>query len=97
MIGNSTGPIQQNCDALRLAIEDRRYQDVEDLLREQRSLVKELSIADPEVRDMLRQAQELTLWSLTMVRIQRNGMERDLAKFTQLKHLEGYKMLPAAR
>jgi hypothetical protein len=37
------------------------------------------------------------LWSLTMVRIQRNGMERDLTRVTQLKHLEEYATVPAAR
>lgn len=89
--------IQQNFDALRRAVEDRRYQDIESLLQEQRSFVEDLPITDLEVRDMLRQAQDLTLWSLAMVRIQRNGMERDLAKFTQLKQLEGYKTLPVDR
>jgi len=97
MTGNGSSVIQKNFDALRLAVEDRRYQDVEILLEEQRSLVKDLPIADPEARDMLRQAQELALWSLTMVRIQRNGMERDLARVTQLKHLEEYATVPAAR
>jgi len=96
MTGNGSSVIQKNFDALRLAVEDRRYQDVEILLEEQRSLVKDLPIADPEARDMLRQAQELALWSLTMVRIQRSGMERDLARVAQVKHLEGYATVPAA-
>lgn len=97
MTENGSNVIQNNFDALRLAVEDRRYQDVETLLDEQRSLVKDLPIADPEARDMLKQAQELALWSLTMVRIQRNGMERDLARVAQLKHLEEYATVPAAR
>ncbi len=83
--------IRQNFESLRLAVEDRRYEEIESLLREQRSLVKDLPITDPEVRDTLKQAQELTLWSLTMVRIQRSALEHSLAAITQMKHLDGYK------
>lgn len=83
--------IQTNFDSLRSAVEDRRYEDIESLLQEQSILVKNLPIADPEVRDTLRQAQELTLWSLTMVKIQRTALEQSLAAVTQLKHLEGYR------
>lgn len=87
--------IQKNFDNLRVAVEDRRYEDVEELLQEQRSLVKDLSIADPDVRDALMQAQELTLWSLAMIKMQRVDLERNLAVVTQVKKIEEYKSCKA--
>jgi hypothetical protein len=75
--------------ALRAAVEERRYQDVQTVLRSQRPLFEELNYNDPEALDLLKQGQDLANWALTLTRVQRTHMERAYACMARLKQLDG--------
>lgn len=87
--------IQGSFVALRAAVEERRYQDVQIVLRNQRPLFEGLNYNDPEALDLLKQGQDLANWALTLTRVQRTHMERAYACMSRLRQLDsGYFVTP---
>lgn len=87
--------VERSFEELRIAVEDRRYQDVQTLLRSQRPLFEGLDFTDPESLDLLKQGQDLANWALTLTRVQRTHMERAYACMIRLKQLDaGYFVTP---
>jgi hypothetical protein len=85
---DSKAEIEHSFVALRAAVEDKRYEDVHTLLRNQRPLFEKLNYNDPEALDLLKQGQDLTNWALTMARVQRSHMERSYARLARLSRLD---------
>lgn len=83
--------LEKNFNALRRAMEERRYLAVQELLAEQRALFKNLDIEDREVCELFQRAQELTNWALTLARVQHAHIERAFTSMLKLKQLDaGY-------
>jgi hypothetical protein len=83
--------LQQSFADLRQAVEDRRYDDVPVVLKHQQELFNALDFKDSESFDLLKQAQDLTNWAITLVRLQRAHTERAYAHAQCLKQMgEGY-------
>jgi hypothetical protein len=86
-----SGALQRNFDALRCAMQERRYPDAQRLLSEQRGLLAILDIEDREACDLFHTAQELTNWALTLARVQHAHTERAFISLLKLKQLDaGY-------
>jgi hypothetical protein len=83
--------IEENFDSIRRAIDNRAYDELDLLLAEQRVLIGNLPFADPEARAYFVQAQDLTAWSLTVVRMQRSALEQSLSSVARLKQIEEYR------
>lgn len=87
--------IQQNFDALRGAMEERRYADAQALIVEQRAMFEKLEAEDSEACELFQNAQDLTNWALTLARVHHAHTERAFASLLKLKQLDaGY--LPSA-
>jgi hypothetical protein len=87
--------IEQNFQAVRGAIEDRRYPDAQQLLAEQRELFQKLEFDDAGECELLNQARELTNWALMLARVQHAHAERAFASLLKLKQLDaGYMPSP---
>lgn len=87
--------IEHSFEGLRAAIEQRRYQDVQPILRNQRPLFESLNYNEPDALDLLKQGQDLANWALTMIRVQRAHMERSYACGARLQQLDsGYFVTP---
>jgi hypothetical protein len=83
--------IEQNFEAVRRAVEDRRYADAQKLLEEQRLLFRQLNIEDSEACELLQQARDLINWALTLARVRHAHTERAFAALLKLKQLDaGY-------
>lgn len=83
--------IEKNFDALRLAMEERRYAEAQALLAEQRRLFEQLDVEDQEACELFQNAQDLTNWALTLARVQHAHAERAFASLLKLKQLDaGY-------
>jgi hypothetical protein len=80
--------VEQNFAALRRAIEDRTYDELDRLLAEQRILIGNLTLADPEAQEYFVQAQDLTAWSLKTVRMHRSVLEREIADVNRSKQIQ---------
>lgn len=91
MTNASQSAVDQNFASIRRVIETRAYDNLDVLLAEQRTLISDLPFADPEARAYITQAQNLVAWSLTMVQLQRSGLEQTLSDVGRLKQLEEYK------
>jgi hypothetical protein len=83
--------IEENFDSIRRAIDNRAYDELDPLLAEQRVLIGNLPFADAEAQAYFVQAQDLTAWSLTVVRMQRSALEQSLSSVARLKQIEEYK------
>jgi hypothetical protein len=89
--------IEHSLESLRAAVEERRYQDVQIVLRNQRPLFEGLNYNDPEALDLLKQGQDLANWAITLTRVQRAHMERAYACMARLKQLDdGYFLAPVS-
>jgi hypothetical protein len=87
--------IESSFTDLRSAVEERRYDEVQTILRNQRPLFEDLNYNDPESLDLLKQGQDLTNWALTLTRVQRSHTERAYACMLRLKQLDhGYFQTP---
>ncbi|HEX4808245.1 MAG TPA: hypothetical protein VH325_04915 [Bryobacteraceae bacterium] len=87
--------IESSFDKLRTAVEDRRYNEVQTILRSQRPLFEGLDFNDSDSFDLLRQGQDLTNWALTLTLVQRTHMERAYASMLRLKQMDsGYFITP---
>ncbi|HSU29647.1 MAG TPA: hypothetical protein VLJ11_00310 [Bryobacteraceae bacterium] len=83
--------IEENFDSIRRAIDNRAYDELDLLLAEQRVLIGNLPFADPEAQAYFVQAQDLTAWSLTVVRMQRSALEQSLSSLARLRQIEKYR------
>ena len=83
--------IEENFDSIRSAIDRRAYDELDLLLAEQRILIGNLPFTDPEAQAYFAQAQDLTAWSITVVRMQRSALEQSLSSVARLKQLEEYR------
>lgn len=83
--------IEENFDSIRSAIDRRAYDELDLLLAEQRILIGNLPFTDPEAQAYFTQAQDLTAWSITVVRMQRSTLEQSLSSIARLKQLEEYR------
>ena len=87
--------IERSFNNLRAAVEERRYDDIQTILRNQAPLFETLNYNEPEALDLLKQGQDLTNWALTLVRVQRAHMERAYACRARLQQLDsGYFVTP---
>lgn len=91
MTNENRSAIDQNFAALRRVVETRTYEQLDALLAEQRNLISQLSFADPESKACFTEAQNLTAWSLNMLKVQRSALEQTLSDTAKLKQLAGYK------
>ena len=80
--------IAQNFDNIRRIIENRAYDELNPLLAEQRILIGNLPLADPEAQEYFFQAQDLTAWSLTMVKMERSALATAISDVNRLKQLQ---------
>jgi len=92
----SRATIEQNFANIRRVIESRIYDELNPLLAEQRVLIGSLPFADPEAQAYFAQVQDLTAWSLTMLRMQRSALEQSLAAVVRLRQIEEYQLYSAA-
>ncbi len=83
--------VEKNFADIRIAIENRAYDDLHSLLAEQRVLIGNLPLADPEAQACFVQAQDLTAWSLSMVKMQRSALQESLSTVAQLKQVDEYR------
>lgn len=84
----SRAAIEENFANIRRVIESRVYDELNPLLDEQRVLIGSLPFADPEAQAYFAQVQDLTAWSLTMVRMQRSALATAASDINRLKQLQ---------
>lgn len=77
--------VERNYQHLRAAIEERQYEDAEQLLAEQRRLLSDASLADAEAQALVLEGQQLIHWALTMTRLQKAHTEGKLATSQRTK------------
>jgi len=83
--------IERSFGDLRAAVEERRYQDVQTVLWNQRPLFESLNYQDPGALDLLKEGQELANWALMLTRVQHTQIERAYAGILRLKQVDsGY-------
>ena len=83
--------LEGNFEDLRRAVADRKYDEAQRLLAEQRRLIADLDLRTPEHRHTLEQAMDLANWALTLARVQHSHTERAFASLLKLKQLDqGY-------
>lgn len=86
-----TRAIEHNWEAVRKALEERRYPDVQDLLAHQRELFNEVNLHDSEARELLRRALDFVNTALVLAKVQHAHTERAFASLLKLKQLDaGY-------
>lgn len=91
VLAKNAAPLERNFDALRRAMEERRYTAAQALLAEQRELFAQLDIDDREACELFQRAQELIGWALTLARVQHAHAERAFTSMLKLKQLDaGY-------
>ena len=87
--------IQTSFDTLKLAIKNRKYDQIQPVLDEQRELLNKLHFREAGELELLKQAQDVTNWALTLARIQHAHDERAYACMLRLKQLDqGYMPSP---
>jgi hypothetical protein len=86
-----TGALEHNFEAVRKALEERRYADAQELLAHQRELFLDLNLEDPEARELLHRALDFVNGGLVLAKVQHAHTERALAALLKLKQLDaGY-------
>ena len=86
--------IEENFQSFRQAIENRQYVEGERLMEEQRSLFLALPEEMPDRLTLIKKAQDLLLWSSTLVALHRATCQELLSTACRQKEMgQGY--LPA--
>jgi hypothetical protein len=83
---------------IRQAVEQRNYAQVLLMVEKQRVLFHEAGYGHPEILRFARIAHELTLWALTMVRLQRAHTKSAIHRLSTMKRISNsyrYSMDPA--
>jgi hypothetical protein len=84
--------LDRNFAGIRHAIETHAYGDLDRLLAEQRILVSNLPLSDPEARAHFTHAQDLVAWSLAMVKLRQSAISVALSDVNRQKLLhESYR------
>ena len=87
----TTDAIIRSFDELRGAIENRKYEELQAIIEDQRSLFKSLDFADNGSLELLTQAQDLTNWALTLAKVQHSHTERAYADVLRVQQVDrGY-------
>lgn len=72
---------------IRRAVEERNYKAVLGLVEEQQSMFRAAGPGHPEVPHFAQRAHELTVWALTMVRLQRAHTENAIRQITSARRV----------
>jgi hypothetical protein len=84
-----------NFASIRHAIENQAYEDLDRLLAEQRTLISNLSFADPDARAYFMQAQDLTAWSLSLVKLRQSAISTAISDVSRQKLLQERYSVPS--